>query len=154
MLRRARPEDADELAVILRTAMRGAMPSLPELHTPDEDRRFLRDAVLPNEEVWVVEVDGRPVGFAALGSRDGEEYLQHLYVAPKFQGGGLGSKLIDHAKSRRRAGFRLWVFQRNDGARRFYEKHGLHVVELTEGSGNEEREPDALYEWVPEHVSQ
>ncbi len=149
MLRRARPEDGDELAAILRSAMRGAMPSLPELHTPDEDRRFLRDTVLPNEEVWVVEVDGRPVGFAALGSRDGEDYLQHIYVTPEFQGGGLGTELIDHAKTRRPAGFRLWVFQQNDGARRFYERRGLQLVELTDGSGNEEREPDALYEWVP-----
>ena len=149
MLRRARPEDVDELAVILRTAMRGAMPSLPELHTPDEDRLFLRDAVLPHQEVWIAEVDGRPVGFAALGSRDGHDYLQHIYVAPEFQGAGLGSKLIDRAKTRRPAGFRLWVFQRNDCACRFYERHGLRVVELTEGSDNEEREPDALYEWVP-----
>ena len=149
MLRRARPEDADELAVILRTAMRGAMPSLPELHTPDEDRRFLHGAVLPNEEVWVAEVDGRPVGFAALGSRNGDDFLQHLYVAPEFQGGGLGTELIERAKTRRPTGFRLWVFQKNNGARRFYEKNGLRVVELTDGSANDEREPDALYEWVP-----
>ena len=149
MLRRARPEDADELAVILRAAMRGAMPSLPKLHTPDEDRRFLRDAVLPNQEVWVAEVDGRPVGFAALGSRDEADYLQHIYIAPEFQGRGLGTELIDRAKTRRPSGFRLWVFQKNDGARRFYEKHGLQVVELTDGSANDEREPDALYGWVP-----
>jgi hypothetical protein len=41
------------------------------------------------------------------------------------------------------------VFQRNERARTFYERRGCHVVELTDGSGNEEREPDALYEWVP-----
>lgn len=149
MLRRARPEDAAELAVILRTALRAAMPSLPELHTPDDDHRFLRDVVLPNEEVWVAEVDGSRAGFAALGSRDGDDYLQHLYVAPGHQRRGLGTELIERAKERRPNGFRLWVFQENDNARRFYEKHGLGVVELTDGSGNEEREPDALYEWVP-----
>jgi ribosomal protein S18 acetylase RimI-like enzyme len=149
MLRRARPEDAAELAVILRTAMRGAMPALPELHTPDEDRRFLCDVVLPNEEVWVAEIDGAPVGFAALGSRDGNAFLQHIYVAPHYQRRGLGTELIEQVKKRRPTGFRLWVFQRNDGARRFYEQHGLRVVELTDGSANDEREPDALYEWVP-----
>ncbi len=129
--------------------MRRAMPSLEELHTPEDDRRFVRDHVLPNEEVWVAEVDGRTVGFAALGSRDGDDFLQHLYIAPEFQRSGVGSKLIDRAKERRPSGFRLWVFQENTGARRFYERHGLHVVELTDGSRNEEREPDALYEWVP-----
>ena len=53
------------------------------------------------------------------------------------------------AKERRPNGFRLWVFQGNEGARRFYERQGLRLVELTDGSANEEREPDALYEWVP-----
>jgi len=149
VLRRAIPEDADTLAAILRAAMRGAMPGLPELHTPEKDRWFLREVVLPNEEVWVAEVDERPVGFAALGSRDGEDYLQHIYVAPEHQGSGLGTQLLDRAKERRPSGFRLWVFQKNDGARRFYERHGLRLVELTDGIGNEEKEPDALYEWAP-----
>ena len=56
---------------------------------------------------------------------------------------------MDKAKELRPAGFRLWVFQRNDGARRFYERHGLTLVELTDGAGNEEREPDARYDWRP-----
>jgi ribosomal protein S18 acetylase RimI-like enzyme len=149
MLRRARPEDAADLAVILRTALRVTMPALPALHSPEKDHHFLRDVVLPNEEVWVAEVDGSPVGFVSLGSRDGDTYLQHIYVAPAYQGRGLGTELIERAKERRPFGFRLWVFQRNDCARHFYEKHGLRVVELTDGSGNDEREPDALYEWVP-----
>ena len=149
MLRRAGPEDADALAAILRAAMREAMPWLPELHTPDEDHRFLRDVVLPDEEVWVAEVDGTPAGFLALGSRNGDDFLQHIYVAPHRQRRGLGTELIMRAKERRPNGFRLWVFQGNEGARRFYERHGLRLVELTDGSANEEREPDALYEWAP-----
>ena len=149
MLRRATLEDADELAVILRAAMREAMPWLPDLHTPEDDRRFLREIVLPNEEVWVVGREGPLVGFAALGSREDVDFLQHIYVAPEHQSRGLGTELINRAKERRPAGFRLWVFQKNEGARRFYVRHGLHLVELTDGSGNEEKEPDALYEWRP-----
>ena len=149
MLRRATVDDADALAAILRSAMRDAMPSLPELHTPDDDRWFLRTIVLPQEEVWVAEQDGDIVGFTALGTRDGAAYLQHIYVAPEHQGRGIGSELLGRAKERRPAGFRLWVFQGNEGARRFYERHGLRLVELTDGLGNEEKEPDALYEWAP-----
>ena len=37
--------------------------------------------------------------------------------------------------------------------RRFYERNGCRVVELTDGSGNEEREPDALYEWAPSDLT-
>ena len=46
-------------------------------------------------------------------------------------------------KELRPGGFTLWVFQRNTGARRFYERRGLRLVELTDGAGNDEREPDA-----------
>ena len=52
-------------------------------------------------------------------------------------------------RSAGRAAFHLWVFQRNEGARRFYERHGLRLAALTDGAGNEEREPDARYEWRP-----
>ena len=149
MLRRARADDAARLALILRTAIRVAVPGLPELHTPDEDRWFIGRVVLPNEETWVAERDGAVVGFASLGKRDGADFLQHLYVAPEAQRRGVGTALIEKAMERRPRGFRLWVFQRNEGARRFYEKHGLTLVEVTDGAGNEEKEPDALYEWRP-----
>ena len=32
-------------------------------------------------------------------------------------------------------------------ARRFYDKHGFALIKETDGSGNEEKEPDALYTW-------
>lgn len=41
----------------------------------------------------------------------------------------------------------LWAFQRNLRAIKFYERHGFRLVRETDGSGNEEREPDALYAW-------
>ncbi|HET7923886.1 MAG TPA: hypothetical protein VFL30_03255, partial [Rhodanobacteraceae bacterium] len=59
------------------------------------------------------------------------------------------SALLATAKERRPHGFTLWVFQQNGRARRFYERHGLRCVELTDGRQNEERMPDALYEWRP-----
>ena len=45
------------------------------------------------------------------------------------------------------AELRLWVFQKNAAAIRFYEARGLRLAEQTDGSGNEEKEPDALYRW-------
>ncbi len=41
----------------------------------------------------------------------------------------------------------LWTFQKNTSARRFYEARGFVVIEETDGSTNEEREPDVLYRW-------
>jgi putative acetyltransferase len=42
----------------------------------------------------------------------------------------------------------LWTFQANAQARRFYEHRGFRLVELTDGSANEEETPDARYRWV------
>ena len=41
----------------------------------------------------------------------------------------------------------LWTFQANVQARRFYEHRGFRLVELTDGSANEEETPDARYRW-------
>jgi len=142
-LRRAEPADADAVAAVF-TPSFATLAFLPRPHTPDEDRAFTRRLVA-EQEVWVAEENGRIVGFAALGG----DMLSHLYVHPDAQRRGAGGALLAKAKERRPAGFTFWVFQQNEGARRFYEARGCRVLELTDGSGNEERTPDALYEWRP-----
>lgn len=119
------------------------MTYLPELYTEAETRSFIRDILLPNNEVWVAENDGRVIGFAGFG----QDALRHLWVRPEVQDRGVGRALLVLAKERRPNGLRLRVFQKNVGARRFYQRHGFALVELTDGRGNEEREPNALYEW-------
>jgi GNAT superfamily N-acetyltransferase len=108
-------------------------------------RCWIGDFVLRELEVWVADDAGHVVGFAALG----DDVLEHLYVHPQAQNRGVGATLLTVSKECRPRGLRLWVFQKNVGARRFYERHGFTLVRLTEGLDNEEREPDALYEWRP-----
>jgi GNAT superfamily N-acetyltransferase len=104
----------------------------------------MRDHVVTELETWVALEERRVVGFAALDAGA----LDHLYVEPAAQGHGVGSALLDLVKALRPAGFELWVFQRNAGARRFYERHGCVVLRLTDGATNMEREPDARYGWL------
>ena len=141
----AGPEDAEALAVIFTTARREAMPWLPALHSAAEDRRFIAERVMGECEVLVVRHAERPVGFLALE----DDLVAHLYVEPGAQRRGVGSALLEAAKARRPAGLRLWVFQRNQGARDFYARHGFTEAERTDGAGNEEREPDVLLAWTP-----
>ena len=76
-----------------------------------------------------------------------------LYVAPGRTAKGIGQRLLDTMLRSGAAAaipvFKLWTFQRNAGARRFYERNGFVAVEFTDGSGNEEREPDVRYERRP-----
>ena len=46
---------------------------------------------------------------------------------------------------------KLWTFEANVGARRFYESHGFVATRRTAGD-NEEGAPDVCYEWRPPGV--
>ena len=144
ILRRATVEDAPAIAVLLRTTFRVSLPFLPELHTPEEDLWFVRERMLVRDEVWVAEEGGDLAGF--IGFREG--WIDHLYVHPDWQGRGVGPQLLAKPLQYRQAR-RLWTFQKNTRARKFYEDRGFRLIEVTDGSANEEKEPDALYEWRP-----
>lgn len=125
---------------------RDALPYLPALHTDDETRRWIAGVVFPAGGMWVAVADGRIVGFAALNAA--RDHLDHLYVRPGWYGRGIGGSLLDKAKALSAGRLRLFTFQRNARARAFYEARGFIVVDTNDGSRNEEREPDVLYEWV------
>lgn len=144
-LRRAVTTDAEIIAAIFTSSRRAAMPYLPVLHAESEVLQWIKDVVLRNSLVTIaVSDDQRTGGFASV--RGG--VLEHLYVSPQLQGQGLGTLLLAAAKREGAQGLRLYAFQRNASARRFYERRGFALVELRDGSSNEEREPDAVYEWM------
>lgn len=89
------------------------------------------------------------MGFAGLS----KGWLDHLYIDPEYLGRGYGSMLLRHVQRLQPHGVRLWVFQKNVGARRFYEHYDFRLERLTDGSSNMEREPDALYVWGPSETS-
>jgi GNAT superfamily N-acetyltransferase len=117
---------------------------MPEEHVP-----LIAGSLERHDEVWVAEEEGRLLGFLAIdrSERNGWDVLEKLYVDPEAQNQGVGTLLLSQAKALRPDGLVLWVFQKNGGARRFYERHGFRPVKLTDGAENMEREPDALYAW-------
>ncbi len=127
-------------------AARSQMTYLPRIRTDEKSGESFVRVVVEQQETWVADVQGVIAGFGALT----DSMLEHLYVHPDHQGRGIGTLLLDQGKRRRPEGFRLWLFQQNEGARRFYERHGFRLVELTDGSANQEGVPDALYEWLPD----
>jgi ribosomal protein S18 acetylase RimI-like enzyme len=67
-------------------------------------------------------------------------------VLPNRLRRGYGRALLDKAKQHHPE-LQLWTFQKNLNAIGFYRANGFRLVRETDGSGNEEREPDALYAW-------
>jgi ribosomal protein S18 acetylase RimI-like enzyme len=63
------------------------------------------------------------VGFIALRDR----HVDQLYVDPSHQRGGIGSALLGRALANAPGRTTLDVFEDNQSARAFYEKHGFHA---------------------------
>ena len=141
-MRPARPDDAVAVGDIWLASFK-ATYAFPPAHSDDEVRAWVEDVLLPETEVWIAEDMIVPIGFLALGDRS----IEQLYVLPAWTGHGVGSRLMKLAQARRPTGLELWTFQVNQAARRFYERHGFRAVELTDGGGNEERQPDVRYVW-------
>lgn len=138
------PQDAAEVAAVFAASRRAAMPWLPILHTPDEDVAFFA-AEIESSAGWGAVEGGRLLGFALM--RDG--WLNHLYVAPDRRGRGVGSDLLSRVIAASTSSVDLWAFARNEPALAFYARHGFEVVERTDGSANEEREPDVRMRRAP-----
>jgi GNAT superfamily N-acetyltransferase len=144
-IRRGGAEDARAAADLYLRARQAALRagSIPAgVHDDDDVRSYFASHIVGDFELWVAEHDGALAGILVL---DGE-FVDQLYVDPGLTGRGIGSALLAVAKRERPQGLRLWTFQTNTGARRFYERHGFVEVRRTAGRDNEERAPDILYE--------
>ncbi|WP_329278363.1 GNAT family N-acetyltransferase [Streptomyces sp. NBC_01451] len=146
-LRRAAADDAGAAADVLLRSRAAALPTVSWPRSDDEVRDYFRDVVVPHRETWVAEAPSTDeiVGVMVLA---GDEVSQ-LYLLPDWRGHGIGDLCLSLAKERSPGGLTLWTFQVNKPAHRFYERHGFVAVEHTDGSGNEEREPDVRYVWQP-----
>jgi ribosomal protein S18 acetylase RimI-like enzyme len=143
-IRRATAEDSTAVAEVFLASFT-ATYAFPLAHTADDVRAWIRDVLVATAETWVA-VDGASVvGMMAVGPGE----LDQLYVAPDRLGEGIGSALLRVAKRRSPEGLRLYTFQVNDRARRFYERNGFVAEAFGDGAGNEERQPDVRYAWTP-----
>ena len=85
-------------------------------------------------------------GFAALARND---ELSQLFVAPDFQGRGVGKQLLDFVKGLRPWGFWLTTAVDNAAGRRFYEREGLveGPLSISARLGHQL----IRYDWRPDH---
>lgn len=141
-VRRLGPGEMPAAARVHRASFDAALPWLAGLHTPEEDAGFWRDNVGVRCRVWGVGPEGGLLAVMAVAPG----WIEQLYVLPEAQGRGIGTALLGQAQAEEPE-LSLWTFQRNQGARAFYEARGFRLVRETDGAENEEREPDALYRW-------
>lgn len=94
-------EDAEHLAAIRVEAMR---PSLEAVGRFDPERA--RDRLLASfrpDDTRVIRQDDQVAGFFVVRRQADHLYLDHLYLAPAFQGRGIGRYVIERLKTEARA---------------------------------------------------
>lgn len=142
--RPANAQDMQACAAILNRWI-DETPWMPRLHSHAAVERHYREEVYGRSDVVVADGAGAVAGFIALSE---DHDVTALYVDGAMRGKGCGRALLDWAKAKHPDGLRLWVFQANSAAQRFYARAGLREVRRV-GGGNEEDLPDILLEWRP-----
>jgi GNAT superfamily N-acetyltransferase len=150
-IRVATAADAEAVTEVYLASRRRLLPYAPLAHSDEEIRRWIGEVLIPPGNVYAAADDGVIVGMIALSQGEDYGWIDQFYLHPEAVGQGIGSLLLELAKRQLSPPIRLYTFQANLGARRFYELHGFRAIEFTDGMGNEEKCPDVLYEWRPEH---
>jgi len=146
MIRIATKEDSDAIADLCIASRKEHMSFTQPVHTEAEIRQWMREELIPNQNVLVLEEDAKIKAMMATSENETGSWINHLFVEAQNVGRGYGSRLLEKALSELKKPIRLYAFQQNYGARRFYEKNGFRAVQFSDGSTNEEKCPDVLYE--------
>lgn len=132
-LRRVTPDEVEAAARLhLATALSAyAHIFPPEAPKPSAAEMEGRWSTIVTEGVgWMVDNEGLAVGVAGLRPEEGGGRLEAVYVDPASWGMGIGSRLVEAAEreavARGWLPLRLWVLEKNDRTRSWYERRGWH----------------------------
>ncbi|MFV0296816.1 MAG: GNAT family N-acetyltransferase [Hyphomicrobiaceae bacterium] len=133
--------DAAALAEVFRdswlTAYRGIIPHLQlESIVRRRDKAWWKNAARAGDGLLVLEVAGKVVGYATFGRARGRGKVQgeiyEIYLAPTYQGIGLGEHLFEGARyaldERKLSGLMVWALADNEIAANFYWRRGGRPV--------------------------
>jgi ribosomal protein S18 acetylase RimI-like enzyme len=144
IIRLYKPEDFDDITRLWFEAEKVAMPKLMERmgHTLEDAREYFSRVVVTEDQIWVYERDGLPLGFLAIQG----DFIDRLYVDPAYHRQGIGQALLMKARQLLPKHMWLYTHAENKMARAFYEKNGF-VAEKFGVSPEPESEPDVEYHW-------
>jgi GNAT superfamily N-acetyltransferase len=148
-LRAATLADAAAVADVYLRSRKELVACAPLAHSDEDVREWSRTRLIPAGRTTVAVVEGHVVGLLTISTGADAGWIEHLYVLPTWVGRGIGTRLLALARQLLPAPIRLYTFQENHRARRFYASRGFRVIAFGDGSRNEEQCPDILYEWRP-----
>jgi len=123
-IRPLEPRDLDAAAEAANAACRQAYAFFGYDLPVSASRERIREAQVHGERCFVPEVAGVVVGILTLKPA----FIERLFIAPCWQGHGMGAACLDFTKSLYPSGLELHCAQQNYAARRLYERHGFIAV--------------------------
>ncbi len=159
------PSDAPALASLGRTTFVAAFGHLYSaenltlfLEQAYSEEAVCADLTNANRLYHVAEVAGEMVGYCKLGFEASLDYdfggrrgmeLKQLYLLPSQHGSGLGTTFmnwtLEQAKARGTEIIILSVWSGNEGAQRFYQRHGFRYLRDTIFMVGNHRDDEFLY---------
>ena len=158
--RLAGSEDAKKLAEIRcmswRSAYRGIYPDemLDYFDFAAHEKQFQKQMQNPKTEVYIVQNDGRDIGYVTLSRRDSYKdfgvCMDSLYLLPEVQGKGVGREIMKFVRKQcRKMGYSKFYHScnpHNHRARAFYTAMGGQV-----GYRDDQNQDPAWDQWYYEY---
>lgn len=144
-IRLAHPDEYLQIAAIWDAAWQSTGVDSPETLTVEQLAARLEDEISQGLTLYAIEQDTAICGLLLINPQTAK--LSQLFVAPEYQGQGLGQIGLAFAKSKCPDGFWLTVATSNHRARLFYEREGLCETETLYRP--EYARYDVRYEWKP-----
>ncbi len=122
------PEQADELTRIALAAKAhwGYPKRWMEVWAPE--LTFRPEYFMENESWEAVEGES-PIAFYTLQDKDGDAWIENLFVFPEFIGKGIGKMLFLHATElARQRGYKILQLESDPNAVGFYQKMGMYKI--------------------------
>jgi ribosomal protein S18 acetylase RimI-like enzyme len=127
-IRRAKPEQAHDLTQIALAAKRHWEYPERWMELWKPQLTFSPEYFAENES-WVAESQDAPIAFYTLLEKDGNGWVENLWVLPEYIGKGVGKKLFLDALQRcRQRGYKCLQLEADPNAVGFYEKMGMKKI--------------------------
>ena len=129
-IRRCDPADTNDMLAIINAAAeayRGVIPS-DRWHEPYMPANELAAEMADGVTFSGYEAEGRLAGVMGVQRRCNVDLVRHAYVIPRWQGHGIGARLLRHLCSNAERPILIGTWAAADWAIRFYERHGFARV--------------------------
>ena len=127
-IRRVVPDEADFFSHIAFSAKAhwGYPPRWMEIWRP---QLTFSPRYFEKSESWAAEFNGKPIAFYTLQEKNGNAWIENMWVLPEYIGKGIGKKLFLDAVSRsRQKGHLILQLESDPNAVSFYKKMGMYKI--------------------------